>query len=1066
MNEESIKGVIERLESAGHCIMASPALVTTEQRQQADQVFIEFKRSKFPYEICQQILQRSSSTFVLFQMGSTIKEATLREWCILKKDLIDNLRKFILEYVTSNPSLILCVREELLDALAVIIKRGSVESNSLLQQIFLDINNLFQSNQLYYQLVACSLLKAILIEFSSTSRSSAVGLSWEMHNCCKMQFEREHLKEIFLLVSNLLIQILQSPQSSENFQISEKLLSVLEILLNWEFLPVDLSRRHIGCFKGSPNPSLKPPACWKNVFLNPDLITLVVKLYSLFTEELKESCIRCLIQLASLNGNVFPDFDSKIRYLNHFINSILQIFKDASTRPSFAHVISNLIIFFPLMLFGQLDTSCRESLFNGMTEMTVTLGKEAELENSDEKQDAYRRLLDAWSRLAIEDFPLSPNHCSNIFESFLYCHLAPPLGCRPVANDEVILEEDEEDKDKFKDELCSIATLARVNLSHCLSLVNDLLIDRLSGKTPISLAELYEDLHWIVLVAAALLTDDVIGETPLIPSQIMQHAIDEIKSGKSNVNATISFVQGTSTTLESVDGIVLLVVKIQRLLEMCLEATCNNMDWSPQVAATCGLFLQRWVRTYLLPNEDNYTEMSPTFNTIWGCDAPISKVIVAQLVDICTKAVQMWSGEEQTLIECLHLLVILAERHQRAVLLLESEGFWSLIERLASLQVASLPSQGVRLICKAIVYAGTSHSGNTSRWTMYFENLRNSTLILRNDTIRKQELNKILELLCGVVEATTAQNFRDLFNFVNPAMEAGHLILNNFKDSPDVLENLFEFYSLIANRQLCYLSIDYSKKFYECITKLLEMYSKVNNGKIRLTKTTEEEQLLDLSLLMEILTHMLSKDFMDFFPSSDDYKSPTTGVVLRGLEIIMPMMNENLLSFPRLSSQYFKLIAYLSEMDAKLMLTSPSLQNVLDSLQLGLSSTLGTDVLKLCLEAIASLATVEISSYRLEPFMGTILQMVLLEPFEMDLLDTVADTIFSLISSNVNTYKTLVRQIVETQKEEEARNRLICAFDELTPNDEYFTNNRKNKTRFTDKFEEFVTNARAMLCIH
>lgn len=849
-------------------------------------------------------------------------------------------------------------------------------------------------------------------------------------------------------------------------QICEKLVCILEILVNWEFLPVDLSRRHIGCFKGSPNPSLKPPASWKNVFLNPDLITLVVKLYLYFEGDMRELCVRCLIQLASLNGNVFPDLDAKIQYMNHFMNSISNIFKDASSKPPFAHVISNLIIFFPLMLFSQIDNNCREIFFNGMTAMTISLGKEAALENNDEKQDGYRRLLDGWSRLAMEDFPLSPNHCSNIFESFLHCHLAPPLGCRPVDGNDIVLEEDEEDKDKFKDELCSIATLARVNLPHCLNLINNLLIERLSGNIQISLTELYEDLHWIVLVAAALITDDVIGETPLIPSQIMQNAIDELKSGKTTLNATVSFVQGNSTTSDGVDGIVLLVSRIQNLMEMCLEATRNNMEWSPQVAATCGLFLQRWVRSYLLPNEEIYTEMSATFNTIWGCDAPISRAVVFQLVNICSKAVQQWSGEEQTLLECLHLLVILAEKHQRAILLLDSEGFWTLVERLAGLQVTSLPSQGVRLLCKAVIYAGTSHSDNSSRWSIYFENLRNSTLVLRKDNIRKQELTIILELLCGVVEATTTQNFQELFNFVNPAMEAGPLILKNNKEQPDVLENLFELYSLIANRQLCYLSVDLSRVFYECITKLLETYSDVNNGKIRLTKSTEEEQLLDLNLLMEILTHMLSKDYMDFFPSGDDYKSPTTGVVLRGLEIIMPLMNENLLGFPRLCSQYYKLIAYLSEMDPKLVLNSSSLQNVLQSLQLGLSSTLGTDILKLCLEAIASLAISEVVCYGLEPFMGTIMQMILLEPFEMDLLDTVADTIFSLSSSNSNAYKLLVRQIVETQKDEEARNRLISAFDELTPNDDYFVNNRKNKTRFTDKFEEFVTNARAMLCIH
>ena len=39
------------------------------------------------------------------------------------------------------------------------------------------------------QMVACSILTALLNEYSSTSRSSSVGLSWEFHSQCKITFE-------------------------------------------------------------------------------------------------------------------------------------------------------------------------------------------------------------------------------------------------------------------------------------------------------------------------------------------------------------------------------------------------------------------------------------------------------------------------------------------------------------------------------------------------------------------------------------------------------------------------------------------------------------------------------------------------------------------------------------------------------------------------------------------------------------------------------------------------------------------------------------------------------------
>ena len=44
-------------------------------------------------------------------------------------------------------------------------------------------------NLLFQQLVACSILTALLNEYSSSGRSSSVGLTWEFHSKCKSTFE-------------------------------------------------------------------------------------------------------------------------------------------------------------------------------------------------------------------------------------------------------------------------------------------------------------------------------------------------------------------------------------------------------------------------------------------------------------------------------------------------------------------------------------------------------------------------------------------------------------------------------------------------------------------------------------------------------------------------------------------------------------------------------------------------------------------------------------------------------------------------------------------------------------
>ena len=80
-------------------------------------------------------------------------------------------------------------------------------------------------------------------------------------------------------------------------------------------------------------------------------------------------------------------------------------------------------------------------------------------------------------------------------------------------------------------------------------------------------------------------------------------------------------------------------------------------------------------------------------------------------------------------------------------------------------------------------------------------------------------------------------------------------------------------------------------------------------------------------------------------------------IVLHGLNIVIPLMNAQLLQFPNLCLQYFKLITFICEMyPAKLTLLGDALfQSFMGSLELGLSDY-GTEIAKMCLDGITSLA--------------------------------------------------------------------------------------------------------------
>ena len=78
--------------------------------------------------------ENSQSDFVLFQSISTIREAVIREWPILPAEEKVELRGYLMQYLTSHPSLAPYVRSEVLHTVALLVKRSTLEVNC--EQLF------------------------------------------------------------------------------------------------------------------------------------------------------------------------------------------------------------------------------------------------------------------------------------------------------------------------------------------------------------------------------------------------------------------------------------------------------------------------------------------------------------------------------------------------------------------------------------------------------------------------------------------------------------------------------------------------------------------------------------------------------------------------------------------------------------------------------------------------------------------------------------------------------------------------------------------------------------------
>ncbi|KAH0517800.1 Exportin-4 [Microtus ochrogaster] len=835
-------------------------------------------------------------------------EAVVREWVLLEKGSIESLRTFLLTYVLQRPHLQKYVREQILLAVAVIVKRGSLDKSIDCKSIFHEVSQLISSG-------------------------------------------------------------------------------------------------------------------------NPTVVHRKIREDS----DMAQDSLQCLAQLASLHGPIFPDEGSQVDYLAHFIEGLLNTINGIEIEDSEAvgisSIISNLITVFPRNVLTAIPSELFSSFVNCLTHLTCSFGRSAALEEVLDKDDmvymeAYDKLLESWLTLVQDDKHFHKGfftqHAVQVFNSYIQCHLAAPDGTRNLTangvasrEEEEISELQEDDRDQFSDQLASVGMLGRIAAEHCMPLLTSLLEERVTrlhgqlqrhqqqllaspGSSTIDhkmLDDLYEDIHWLILVTGYLLADDTQGETPLIPPEIMEYSIKH--SSEVDINTTLQILGSPGEKASSIpgysrtDSVIRLLSAVLRVSEVESRAIRADLTHllSPQMGKDIVWFLKRWAKTYLLVDEKLYDQISLPLSTAFGADTEGSQWIIGYLLQKVISNLSVWSSEQDLANDTVQLLVTLVERRESPV---------------------------QRTLMKALVLGGFAHMDTETKqqyWTEVLQPLQQRFLrVINQENFQqmcqqeevKQEITATLEALCGIAEATQIDNVAILFNFLMDFLNNCIGLMEVYKNTPETVNLIIEVFVEVAHKQICYLGESKAMHLYEACLTLLQVYSKNNLGRQRIDVTAEEEQYQDLLLIMELLTNLLSKEFIDFSDTDEVFRGHEPGqaagrsvsaadVVLYGVNLILPLMSQ--------------------------------------------------DLLKL------------------------VFDMLVLQKHNTEMTTAAGEAFYTLVCLHQAEYSELVETLLSSQQDPIIYQRLADAFNKLTASSTPPTLDRKQKMAFLKSLEEFMANVGGLLCV-
>ncbi|XP_025409215.1 exportin-4-like isoform X2 [Sipha flava] len=1130
---EQAQQILLELEAAGSVMLASPSLVTNEQRNAAETVFMNFRKTNMPYSICRYILDCSKVDFVLFETAGTLRDALIRDWLLLSQDQKNELRQYLFQFIMRDGNIAAFVRERILQVIAIMIKRGSVEDGGQERSNILDeVEKLIFNGDLRKQILGCSIVLALMQEYSTTVKSTDVGLTWESHYSAKKEFEARDLRRIFIFSTHALneIQKLSHQLSPDVLTVLKHLLNICESVLVWGFISKTMPKYLIGMFEGIYNsensPTLKLGSDWKEIITNPSTIDLYFHIYWIVRDnpQFSHHCLNCLVQLSSINGNIWTDISERMNYMKNYLENFIKLVSTVKIldRESIgiSTIIKRIINGYNPSGFSQFPSDLVKQFLENTTLLTCQFAEGAASEEKlcqDDQMffEAFNNILRPWVSIIAnsnQSFPeeLCKNASIQIFNTYLKCHISPPYGTK-TSIDVEFNENEEEDRIANKEQLQYIGIFGRLIPEHTLPLLVNLIEGEIKNMRTIiehvhsgncqwsesfqqKINTIHENIHWMFLIAGHILTVDSEGEPSMIPSEIMHHSIKQSK--KVNIDMTLKFLNNQMLVMdipgseESVDDVIKLVSIAFHLCELekkLIEAKMESLC-SPLLSGTIVWFLREFSQAYLMPNETYYNELSMPLLQAFGQHTEAANWVLNYLLNKVEHNIRSPLYVDVSLIEdTIGLLMSLVDMRHKAEIVINCEGFWKLFQLQDHIRKDQLVPEVKEGLFKAFSLAADAFIGKDKQ-NEYWLRVITPTIdkfrkIITDDNFRKVynddevrlEIMDILHKCIGLASGAVINTTSTIFSILHPTLNDFSALIGLYHNYQNIVHLIILLFVEFSKKMLCFLRMEESDRFYMSCYQMVDMYARYNINRVSLDSDAEDQCYQDLFIFLELLTHIMSKEVLDLSSDGKSITGKTAGdVCVYGLQVILPLMTIDLLKLPGLCSQYYKFTGYMCEMvPLKLCIESVEIfKGVLTTIELGLTM-FGHEITSLCTDFLQSAASflyrqenciMHEAYHLLKPFLKFLMELILSCQISSDALSSTGHALYTLICCYPEEFQQISMQLINNQTDVQIIDRLRNAFTLLTTNID-FNGQHLMKCRFKNNFDSFTTNIRGFLFV-